>query len=124
MKKVLTVISSILLCLLMMSGAAVSFAADSEKLNNTSEFTENAYTPEKEPEKARFAEGEAIAVLKNKAADKYLNRNNAASLYGKGIKMLDSFDVKSGKSNKELKLARFKSGLKTTDELVAELEKN
>lgn len=74
------------------------------------------------PKKAEYVEGEAIVVLKDSAGADYTKSKKAASVYGVGIKLKNSYSFakKSGK----LRCAVLKSSKLSTDEIISGVKKN
>ena len=74
------------------------------------------------PKKAEYVEGEAIVVLKDSAGADYTKSKKAASVYGVGIKLKNSysFSKKSGK----LRCAVLKSSKLSTNEIISGVKKN
>lgn len=105
MKKVLALLLSVLMII---STACVSASAIGTK--------------KKDSKKPNYVEGEAIVVLKDSAGSDYTKSSKAASVYGEGIKLKDSysFSKKTGK----LRMAVLKSSTLTTKEIISGLKKN
>ena len=140
----MSVITAIMLCALMMNEAVVCFAAESKSkeissdnvntLNNNVEnydVSDNAFSNIEKPEKSKvgvakpeYVEGEAIVVLKNNTSSKFMSESKTSNVYGKGIKMLNSYNIKGESAKDGFKAVCLKSNTKSTDALINELESN
>lgn len=71
---------------------------------------------------ARYVEGEAVVVLNNSANSNYTKQQKAALVYGKGVKIKDtySFNKKSG----DIRVAVLKSSTLSTKQMVSSLKKD
>ena len=73
--------------------------------------------------KKNYVEGEAIVVLKDSANKNYSVKSKAASTYGAGISLKDSFEINSNDGD-GVKMAVLKSSKLNTKQLVTSLKKN
>ncbi len=76
-----------------------------------------------EPPKADYVEGEAIVVLRDSADKSYSVKSKAASSYGGGISMKESFSIDANGGD-GVKMAVLKSSKLNTKQLITSLKKN
>jgi subtilisin family serine protease len=132
-RKTLCVFLSVLMIIGLFS--AVPFSAADKKVNHFdgSDIKKQSVLKKSSAKKenlkkkikpAEYAEGEAIVILKKSAPSKAMKKSNASAIYGKGVKINSSFDVKSKDKKKEIKGVCLKSSIKSTEELITEAENN
>lgn len=73
--------------------------------------------------KKNYVEGEAIVVLRDSADKSYSVKSKAASSYGSGVSLKDSFEINSNGGD-GVKMAVLKSSKLNTKQLVNSLKKN
>lgn len=83
-----------------------------------------AFNTLKQDDKADYKEGEVIIVLKNSADKSYLKASNASALYGKNIKLKNTYTFKGVSKNSKINVAVLKSSKYTAKQLVTKLRKN